>query len=54
MQFYMMLFISFKASGGGHSIRFDTYMSGDSARLLTVVSFPLMDRYLCFQILSKL
>ncbi len=47
-----MSLISFRASGGV-SIRLDTYMREDSARLFTIVIFPLIVKLHCFQICSR-
>ncbi len=47
-----MSFISFRASGGV-SIRLDTYMRGDSARVFTIVILPLIIKVHCFQICTR-
>ncbi len=47
-----MSLISFRASGGV-SIRLDTYMRGDSARVFTIVILPLIVKVCCFQICSR-
>ncbi len=47
-----MSFISLKVSGGV-SIILEAYIKGDSASVLTIVIFPLIDCDLCFQILGK-
>ncbi len=47
-----MSLISFRASEGV-SIRLDTYMRGDSARVFTIVILPLIVKVLCFQIYSR-
>ncbi len=52
IKFWIMSFISLMASGGV-SIILEAYIKGDSARVLTIVIFPLIDSDRCFQILSK-
>ncbi len=47
----MISFVSFKISGGV-SIKLEVYIRGESARVLTIVILPLIDKVLCFHMIN--